>query len=99
MNLGRMTAVIEGKRYDTETATLLADNVVWDGHNFERNGRNTWLFKSPKGQFFFAHRTMWQGETDHIELCDEREAREFFENQHNDTHVDYAKAFGEPAEG
>ncbi len=99
MNLGRLEAVIEGKRYDTDTATLLADDVVWDGHNFERNGRNTWLLKSPKGQYFFACRSMWQGEVDHIELCSRDDARAFFEVQRNNQHVEYADAFGEPVDG
>ena len=45
MNLGRMTRVVGRKRYDTEAASLLASDCYWDGHNFERSGRNTWLLR------------------------------------------------------
>ena len=34
-----MTAIIDGKRYGTLGATLIAGNDYWDGHNFERSGR------------------------------------------------------------
>lgn len=100
MNLGTMTQVIDGKRYNTATATLLASNCYWDGHNWERGGTNTWLFKTKKGAYFFAHRTMWQGSVDHIEPTSEAEARDFFEAQdrHGTQEVDYAEAFGEPEE-
>lgn len=36
-----MTRIVDGKRYSVATATLIADNVYWDGNNHERSGRNT----------------------------------------------------------
>ena len=62
-----MTAVIDRKRYSTRTARLLVDDACWDRHNFERYGRNTFLYRSPGGSYFALHMTCWQGEKDHIE--------------------------------
>jgi len=61
-----MKAIIDRKRYDTDTATILAHNRYWDGHNFERHGRNTWLYRTPNGRYFSHHTTLWQGERDSI---------------------------------
>jgi hypothetical protein len=70
MNPKSMTAVINRKRYSTDTATLLAGNDHWDGHNFERNGRNCFLYCTPKGSYFLLNMTCWEGELDNIEpLC------------------------------
>ena len=44
-----MKQIIEGKLYNTETATLIASNRYWDGSNFDRGGTNTYLYKSKKG--------------------------------------------------
>ena len=95
MNLGHMRQVIGGKRYDTKTATLLASNEYWDGNNWERSGTNTWLFRTARGRYFFAHRTMWQGDVDRIEPCEEGEALEFFEAMapHGTQEMSYEEAF------
>lgn len=66
-----MQQIIDGVRYDTEKATLVASDRYWDGHNLERRGRNTYLYKSPKGRWFALHTTQWQGERDYIEPLDE----------------------------
>ena len=42
MELGKMVRVVNGLRYSTETATVLASDVYWDGSNHERHGRNEW---------------------------------------------------------
>jgi hypothetical protein len=57
-----MRAVIGRKVYDTATATLIADNAYWDGHNFERHGRNTFLYRAKNGGYFAVYLTCWQGE-------------------------------------
>lgn len=35
-----MRAVIGGVRYDTDKAEVVAHDCYWDGHNWERHGRN-----------------------------------------------------------
>ena len=45
-----MEQIINGLRYDTETAALVASDRWWDGHNFERNGRNTYLYRTKAGR-------------------------------------------------
>jgi len=47
MKPGSMTKVIDRKRYSTDTATLIASDAYWDGSNFERHGRNAWLWRTP----------------------------------------------------
>jgi len=61
-----MQQIIEGIRYDTDKATLIAHDRTWDGHNMDRNGRNLYLYRTPKGCYFLHIVTRWQGETDHI---------------------------------
>jgi len=93
-----MKQIIEGKLYDTETATLLASDRYWDGHNWERHGRNTYLYRTRKGNFFLHKTTLWQGERDSIQAISEEEARHFYE-QLPERAVEYVEAFGtEPEE-
>lgn len=65
-----METVVNRKRYSTKTATLLAGDDFWDGHNHERHGRNSFLYRTLKGSYFLLNRTCWQGERDNIEPVD-----------------------------
>ena len=65
-----MQAWIDGWFYDTDTATLIAHNSYWDGSSWFRSGRNSYLYKSPEGNFFLYHTTMWEGERDYIQPVD-----------------------------
>jgi len=85
--------IIERKRYSVETAELIADDCYWDGRNFERHGRQTWLYRTPKGAFFLVTRTQWQGEEDSLTPISEDEAIELFEGRLSEHHVDYQLAF------
>ncbi|MDD5510937.1 MAG: hypothetical protein PHI12_09005 [Dehalococcoidales bacterium] len=80
MNPRTMTAIIDSKRYNTETATLISGNDYWDGHNYERHGRNTFLYRTAKGAYFAVHQTCWQGENDSIEPLSEDEAVKLYES-------------------
>ena len=54
-----MNKIINGKRYDTETAIY----VCSDGQlNINGCTRCTCLYKKKTGEFFFRHMSMWQGE-------------------------------------
>jgi len=77
-----MRAVIGRKVYDTTTAKLLTDDAWWDGHNFERHGRNTFLYRAPKGGYFALRMTCWQGEKDRIEPLSLDEAVQLYEELH-----------------
>ena len=46
-----MSAVIGGLRYSVDKATLIASDAYWDGHNWERQGRNSFLYRTPNGTF------------------------------------------------
>jgi len=87
-----MNKVVNGKRYNTETAELLAGNDYWDGHNFERSGRNSFLYRTKKGNYFAVHLTCWQGEIDTLEPLSISEAQELFESL-SEQRVDYDEAF------
>ena len=87
-----MNEVIGGKRYRTETATLIASDAYWDGHNFERRGRNTFLFKTKNGNYFVQRQTQWQGEVDRIEPLDQADAVSLYESLHEKA-VDFEVAF------
>lgn len=92
-----MKQVIDGKVYDTKTATLAASDRFWDGSNWERNGRNTYLYKTRNGRYFVYRSTCWQGERDTIEALDIEQAKELYEYlpEHE---LEYAEAFGEEPE-
>jgi hypothetical protein len=93
MNPKRMTRVIAGKRFSTDNATLLADDVYWDGNNMERNGRNTFLYRTPKGNYFKVVLTQWQGEFDDLIPICLSEAQALYEGPLREHHVSYPLAF------
>lgn len=90
-----MNQIIESKRYDCSTAILLAGDDWWDGHNFERGGHQTFLFRTPKGRYFFQYLSQWQGSQDHLSPCEEGEAQSFFEGcqAHDCCRVNFDQAF------
>jgi len=85
--------IVNRTRYSVATATLISGNDYWDGHNFERQGRNTFLYKTPKGNFFFVNLTQWQGEQDTIEPATLAEALEAYEEHLTEHRLAYADAF------
>ena len=92
-----MEQIVDGLRYDTVTATKVAHDRYFDGSNWERHGRNTYLYRTKAGRFFLHHTTLWQGERDHIEPVSPDEARQYYEDlpEHE---MSYAEAFGEEPE-
>ena len=89
-----MKQVIDGKQYDTESAILIADDQYWDGHNWERRGKNKYLYKTKKGNYFLMITTLWAGERDYLKpLPNEETAKEYYENlpEHE---VNWEVAFG-----
>ena len=92
MKLRSMTKVIGGKRYDTDKAIVIADNCYWDGHNYERQGRNTFLCRTPKGSYYVVRQTCWQGEVDSLTPLTLDEAIEMYESLH-EQNVPFEEAF------
>jgi len=92
LNPSGMTKIIDGKRYTVNTSTLLADNDYWDGNNFTKHGRNTFLYKTRGGAYFRVDMTCWQGEHDTIEALPTTEAMDLYERL-PEKYVDYEKAF------
>ena len=88
----KMQQIIDRKRYNTETATLLAGDDYWDGHNFERHGRQCFLYKTSNGSFFAVHLTQWQGELNHIEPLSQDEAVSLYESL-REKRVEFEEAF------
>lgn len=90
-----MRAIIDRKVYDTETALLIADDYWWDGRNHTRHGRNTFLYRTKKGAYFFHHESAWQGEGDYLEPVGIAAAIEFYERVmvRDRAQVDFAEAF------
>lgn len=94
-----MKKIIDGKSYNTETATMIAGNDWWDGSNFDRFGRNMFLYKTKKGNFFLEHVSRWQGERDCLELISTSDAKKYFA-QLSEHRVEWDVAFGDvPEEG
>ena len=92
-----MKQIIDGRLYDTEKAELVTSNHFWDGSNWERDGRNTYLYKTTKGAFFLHHTTLWQGCRDSIVTLTESEARAHYEHL-PEYEMTYVEAFGEEPE-
>jgi hypothetical protein len=85
--------IVNRQRYSVETATLLAHDAYWDGHNFERSGRNTFLYRTRKGSYFTVHLTQWQGEQDTLIPRSQEEALELYEGPLSEHAVAYEAAF------
>jgi hypothetical protein len=87
-----MTWIVAGKRFCTEKATLIAHDAYWNGHSWEQAGRNTFLFKTPKGNFFAQHQTLVQGEIDKIVPLGINEAMALYQTLHK-KEVPFSVAF------
>lgn len=87
------TRIIDRKRYRVKTATLIAHDAYWDGHNFERSGRNSFLYRTPGGAYFEVNLTQWQGERDTLIPVTQDEAIELFEGNLTEHEVNYSEAF------
>jgi len=89
----KFTRIIDRKKYSVETSTLIGHDAFWDGHNWERHGRNTFLYRTPGGNYFTVTLTQWQGERDHLEPISQDEAIHLYENALSEHEVPYSKAF------
>ena len=89
----KFSRIIDRKKYSVATATLIADDVYWDGHNFERQGRNEFLYRTPNGAYFTVNLTQWQGERDTLTPVTLEAAIELYEGSLTEHHVKYAEAF------
>ena len=87
------TKIVDRRRYSTKTATLIAGDDFWDGHNHERHGRQQFLYRTPRGAFFTVNLTQWQGELDTLAPITEGEAVELFEGPLSEHRVSYETAF------
>lgn len=87
-----MARVVQGKRYTVKTSTLLASDEYWDGHNFERHGRNEFLYRTKGGAYYKVSLSQWQGERDTLEPLSREEAMALWEElpEHE---VTYEEAF------
>jgi len=87
-----MHAVINRMKYDTATATALADDERSDGRNALPGGRGCCLYVTPGGRYFAHHQTVWDGEHDSIEPLTLEEAEELYERLPNH-YAPYEEAF------
>jgi len=77
-----MVWVVGGKRYRTDKATLIAHDEYWNGYNCEQGGRNTFLFRTPEGNFFAQYQTLLPGETNRIVPLETNEALALYQSLH-----------------
>ena len=63
----RMTALIAGKRYATDTSILLASGEHEGGPDWAPQGKYTFLFRTNDGRFFAQHRMGPSGSNVHNE--------------------------------
>ncbi len=87
------TRIVGGLRYSTKTATLIAHDAWWDGSNFERSGRNTFLYRTPQGAYFTVTLSQWQGERDRLTPVHQDEAIQLYETSLSEHPVSYEDAF------
>lgn len=87
------TRIVDRKRYSVKNATLLAHDAYWDGHNFERSGRNCFLYRTAGGRYFTVNLTRWEGEQDTLEPVNQDQAIDLYENALTEHEVTYSEAF------
>ena len=75
-----MNWVVAGKRYRTDRATLLAHDAYWNGYSCEQGGRNTFLFRTPNGNFFAQHQTLLPSEINRIVPLETNEAISLYQS-------------------
>ncbi len=92
-----VSQIVDGKRYSTLTAQLLASDEFWDGRNWKCRARGQYLYKTSKGNYFVLHTTQFQDELDYIKPVPVDEAKWLFEDLPNHE-VIYRDAFGEEPE-
>jgi hypothetical protein len=68
--------VVNGKRYQTEKATLIASNIHWNGRDYRVGGKNTYLFRTPNDNYFVQYESDNANEPDRIVPLNVDEARE-----------------------
>lgn len=92
MNCPNLTRLVDGKRYSVSKSTIIASDCYWDGNNMERGGRNTFLLKTQRGNYFLVNVTQWQGEQDTLSPVSEDDAAHMYEElpEHE---VDFEEAF------
>lgn len=74
-----MERIVDRVRYRVRGSTLLAHDCYWDGRNWERNGRNRFLYRTPNGRYFAVYLTMWQDERDALVPLTVEEAADLYE--------------------
>ena len=87
-----LSEIHDGKVYYTERATLLTGDDYWDGSNYDRQGRQQYLYRTAKGSYFIEHLSMWEGESNYIEPVTQAEAMEFWEIA-KEYRVEFSDAF------
>ncbi len=104
-----MKRIIEGRVYNTETASFVCDCSPAGFHRGNFEWEDTGLYRSPRGTFFLAGEggplSRWAEPEGHsgkrsgsgIRVLEEIEARELCER--HGTEEDWLAAFGEPEEG
>jgi hypothetical protein len=85
--------IVDKTRYDVSKSTLIAGDDFWDGHNWERNGRNTFLYRTPKGYYFEVTLTRWQGERDSLTPVPLDQAISDYEHSLPEHRIPYEQAF------
>lgn len=85
--------IVDRKRYSTQSATLLAHDAYWDGSNFERRGRNAFLYRTARGSYFVVWLTQWNTEADDLTPVMQQEAIELYEGRLREHCVPYEEAF------
>ena len=83
-----MKKIINGKKYDTNTAEFLFNT-------YNGVGRIGKLYRKKNGEFFISHITQWEGESSSIEPISENEAKELIGEANGDM---YERIFGEVEE-
>lgn len=88
-----LSRVVAGRRYDVAKSTLLASDRYWDGHTWQRHGRNRFLYRTPKGAYFLMTVTCGQGERDQLVPVSESEAWAWYKGSLSEHAVPYEDAF------
>ncbi len=86
------TEIIGQKRYSVENSILIADDAYWDGHNYERRGRNKFLYMTANKNYFYFLRTQWEKERDGLYPITKEEALNMWDEL-PEKHVEFDEAF------
>ena len=89
----KMVRIVNGSKYETRTACLIAGDDGQERNSYFANGRTSYLYRTEKGNFFKVVVTCWAGENDILTPCNQEQAVDWYNFPLTNHRVSFQNAF------